>query len=204
MNKPAAKIALRACAVVVALGVAVGLSGCLQAATPTSTPTTSHSAAHSHSATPSPSPTPTPTSTPTRFVENCTTLLTPAQVYAYNPNFVADTGYAPKSGTVAAAIRAALGQTCGWVDETSGVELEVAVATPGATGFAAAKAAAAAGTPITANGQQGYFGVQGGVGSAQFFIGTLWLDVSSRDFTVPGDAEPVYSVVVPNQMTAGG
>jgi hypothetical protein len=117
---------------------------------------------------------------------------------------VPDSGYTPKAGTIAASIKAALGQNCGWVNETSKVELEVGVATPGATGLAAARAAASGGTPISSNGEPGYFAVQNGVGSAQFFIGTLWLDVSSADFTVPGDAQPVYSVVVHNQMTAGG
>jgi hypothetical protein len=202
MKTPAARLGVRVCTVVVAFGVALGLAGCLPPTAPLSQSTKTPS--HSHSSTNTAKPTPTPTSTPTKFVENCSTLLTSAQVYAFNPNFVTDSAYAPKTGTVAASIQAALGQTCGWVNETSGVELEVAVAAPGATALAAAKSAASSGTPISTNGQQGYFAVQNGVGSAQFFIGTLWLDVSSQFFTVADDAAPVYSVVVHNQMTAGG
>jgi hypothetical protein len=186
--------------------VAIGLTGCLQAATPTAKPTSSAPASHTAAPTSKPTPTPstTPTSAPTRFTESCTTLLSAAQLYAYNPNFVTDSGYAPKAGTIAAAIRAALGQNCGWVNETSKVELEVGVATPGSRGLAAARSAASGGSAISSNGEPGFFAVQNGIGSAQFFIGTLWLDVSSADFTVPQDAQPVYAVVVHNQMTAGG
>jgi hypothetical protein len=204
MKTPAARLGVRVCTVAVALGVALTLAGCVQFAKPLSVPTSTSSASHLARPTAAHTPTTAPTSSPTKFVENCTTLLTAAQVYAYNPNYVPDSGYTPKPGTVTASIQAALGQTCGWINETSSVELEVAVAAPGATGFAAAKSAASGGTPISANGEQGYFAVQNGIGSAQFFIGTLWLDVSSQDFTVAADATPVYSVVVHNQLSAGG
>jgi hypothetical protein len=147
---------------------------------------------------------PSAPSSPTKFTEACGTLLTPAQVYAYNPNYVPDSNYAPKPGTVAAAIKTALGQNCAWVDETSRAELEVAVAKPTPSALAVAKAAASGGTAITANGEPGYFGVKGGVGSAQFFIGTLWLDVSSVDFGSAADASAVYPIVVNNQLGAGG
>jgi len=204
MKISAASPMVRFGAVALALGVALALTGCLQSSTPLSLPTSTHPATHSAKPSAQPIPTPTPTSTPTRFVEDCGILLTQAQVYAYNPNYVADTAYSPKAGTVAAAIKSSEGQTCGWIDETSSVILEVGVATPGAAGLASARAAASTGTPITADGEQGYFGVANGIGSAQFFFGRLWLDVSSQDFTVPADAAAVYSVVVQNQLSAGG
>jgi hypothetical protein len=184
------------------LCVMAGLTGCVQSVTPaqTATPTVSAPA----SASPTASATPTAAPTTQKFTESCSTLLTAQEVFAYNPNYVADTNYAPKAGTVAAAIAAAAGQTCGWINETSSVELEVAVAKPVPSTLASAKSAASTGTPISASGEQGYFAVKNGVGSAQFFFGTLWLDVSSQDFTVAGDAQPVYSVVVHNQLTAGG
>jgi len=106
-------------AVALALGVALALTGCLQSSTPLSLPTSTHPATHSAKPSAQPIPTPTPTSTPTRFVEDCGILLTQAQVYAYNPNYVADTAYSPKAGTVAAAIKSSEGQTCGWIDENA-------------------------------------------------------------------------------------
>jgi hypothetical protein len=208
MKTPAARLGVRVCTVALAITVAVSLAGCLQSTTPLALPTSGHATGHS-TARPTTTPakhtaTPTPTSSATKFVENCSTLLTQPQVYAYNPNYVADTAYAPKPGTVAAAIHAALGQNCGWINETSSVELEVGVAKPGAAALAAARTAASSGTAITASGEQGFFAVQNGVGSAQFFIGTLWLDVSSQDFISAQDANLVYPVVVQNQLGAGG
>lgn len=199
-------IATRLGSVAIVLGVSIGLTGCLQSAAPTAHPSRSASRSATPTASPTVSATPSApaTTSPTKFSENCSILLTAAQVYAYNPNFVADGAYAPKAGTVAARIHSAEGQTCGWVNETSGVELEIGVATPGSSGFAAAKAAAASGTPISASGEQGYFTVSNGIGSAQFFIGTLWLIVSSGDFGAASDASTLSAVVVHNQLAAGG
>jgi hypothetical protein len=137
-------------------------------------------------------------------VEDCNILLTPAQVYAYNANYVRDTAYTPKAGSVAAAIAAADGQTCAWLNETSGSQLEVAIATPYASQLTAAKAAASGGTPIVEGGEHGYFAVTNGIGSAQFFFGSIWLDVSSADFVTANDAAAVYPTVVENQLHAGG
>jgi hypothetical protein len=189
----------------VALIVTLGTAGCVQNLAPLPTPGGSSAGSPTgptSTATPAPAPAPTPTNA--AFVEACGILLTAAQVYAYNPNFVVDPHYAPKAGTIAAAIKAQRGQTCGWINETSGVELEVAAATPTSSALASANAAAAHGTPISTNGEQGYFTTSGGVGSAQFFFGSLWLDVSSRDFTSADDAAAIYPVVVHNQLTAGG
>ena len=190
--------------IVVGLAVSVGLAGCLQVSP--STPSTTPSAVTIPSATPTPTTTSTPTVAPTNraFVENCGILITPDQLYAYNPNYVVDSSYAPKVGTVVSAVKAQLGQTCGWIDESSGDILEVAVAAPTPATLASAKAAASGGTAISAHGEQGFFAVKAGIGSAQIFMGSLWLVVSSPDFTSPADAESIYPIVVHNQMTAGG
>src|SRR5476651_1669121 len=89
MKNTAARLGLAGGAIATALVVAIGLSGCIQSSiplpnsTPTATPSTD---------VPTATPTPTPTSSPTAqpFVEDCATLLTSDQVYAYNPNYVAD------------------------------------------------------------------------------------------------------------------
>jgi hypothetical protein len=188
------------------LAVALTLAGCVQPGATTTTASPKPTATSTSTSTPTSQPTPTPTAAPTNrgFVENCGILLTPNQLYAYNPNFVVDPSYTPKAGTLAAAVKAQLGQTCGWINESSGEVLEVAVAAPTPSNLAAAKAAASSGAAISAYGERGYFGVKGGIGSAQIFMGSLWLVVSSPDFVSASDADAVYPVVVKNQMTAGG
>jgi hypothetical protein len=211
MKTTRARLGVRIVVAMTAVGISVGLTGCLQASTlpPGITPTASPSpSAPSSAATPSANPTqsahPTPPKTAPRFTENCNILFTPAQVYAYNPNFVADASYKPKAGSIPAAIAAYSGQTCGWLNETSGSLIEVAIATPLAPDLAKAKAAASGGTAISVGGENGYFAVTNGVGSAQFFFGSFWLDVSSQDFAAVSDAQSTYTAVVQNQQHAGG
>jgi hypothetical protein len=202
MKMTPARFGLRIGLIATGLAVALGLAGCLQPTRAPSTPRADSTSSASPSTTTEPSRTAAPSTR--AFVENCGTLITPDQLYAYNPNYVVDPGYAPKSGTLAAAVKSQLGQTCGWINESSGSVLEVAIATPTPAKLAAARTAAAGGTKISTNGENGYFGVDGGIGSAQIFMGSLWLVVSSPDFATPGDAAQLYPVVVRNQMKAGG
>jgi hypothetical protein len=201
MKTTPVRLASRIGVISAAFAVSVGPAGCLQFAPPSS-PSAVPTQAPSSTPTPTSTPTATPTNTP--FAENCIILITPDQLYAYNPNYVVDPNYAPKPDTVASAVKAQSGQTCGWIDESSGDILEVAVAEPTTSALAAAKASAATGAPISAYGEQGYFGVKAGIGSAQFFMGRLWLTVSSPEFATPDDANSIFPVVVHNQMTAGG
>ena len=201
MKITAARFAVRLAVVAVACGVAVGLTGCLQSSTnlPGSRPSDTSSPSGS-----SPTATPTPTPTNNKVVEDCNILFTPAQVYAYNPNFVRETAYVPKAGSVPAAIAAVDGQTCGWLNESSGSSIDVGLAIPTTAQWTAAKGAASSGTPIDEAGYHGFFAVSNGVGSAQFFFGSIWLDVSSADFATADDASLVYSTVLQNQLHAGG
>jgi hypothetical protein len=201
MKSAAARLGLRGGVIATALAVIIGLTGCIQSAgeQPTSTPTSAPSSASATF-----SPTPTASSTAPKFVEDCTILFTSEQVYAYNPNYVVDPRYSPKAGSVSADVAADAGQTCGWINETSGTEIEIAVATPLPSDLAQAKSTASTGAPISAAGKHGFFTVKHGVGSAQFFFGSLWLVVSSDDFATDADAAAVYPTVVQNQLAAGG
>jgi hypothetical protein len=184
--------------------VAVTLTGCVQAAkSPASHPKASHS---SHTpTTPSASPTSAPTPTGPRVSTTCDRILTATQVYAYNPNVVADIGYSPKAGTLAASMKATGALACGWVNETSRVELEVTVTIGTAPELTAAKAAAAKGASVhTDSADLAYFAASGGVGTAQLFQGSYWVAVSSADFGTSDDASAVYDVVMNNLRTAGG
>jgi hypothetical protein len=202
MKSTAARFGSRLAVIAVACSVAAGLTGCLQSSTTLPGSRPSHTAPPSASSSSSATPVPTPTSE--KVVEDCNILFTPAQVYAYNPNFVRETAYVPRPGSVPAAIAAVEGQTCGWLDETSGSRIEVGLATPFTAQWTAAKAAASSGTPLDSAGYHGYFAVKDGVGSAQFFFGSIWLDVSSADFASSDDASAVYSIVLENQVHAGG
>jgi hypothetical protein len=201
MKSSPVRVSLRVAVIATTLGVSIGLAGCIQSPTGPAT-----SAGHSAPASNAPTtlPTPSATSTPQKFAEGCNILLTPDQLYDYNPNYVVDTAYSPQRGSIPAAIAADLGQTCGWINETSGSKIEVAITALNADQWAAAKAAAASGTPISTNGAHGFFSVKNGVGSAQLFFGSIWLDVSSAEFATADDARVLFPVVVNNQRTAGG
>lgn len=206
MRITATQVVVRTAVGAITIGLALGLTGCIQSTTalPGSQNTSTGSGSSSPSSSPTTSPAPTPAPTNQKVVEDCNILLTPAQVYAYNPNFVRDTAYSPKPGSVPAALAAVDGQTCGWLDETSGSEIEVALAIPTTAEWTAAKSAASGGAPINEAGEHGYFAVKDGVGSAQFFFGSIWLDVSSADFTSVDDASAIFRTVVENQLHAGG
>jgi hypothetical protein len=174
------------------------------------TPAPHHSATHSATATasetPSASPTPPPAATGTPVNIQCSQVLTDQQIYDFNPNFVSDDGsYSPKSGSLAASMKAAAGVACGWVNETSADEIEISIELPTAAALAAAKAAAAKGTPAPASGAEvAYFSESGGVGTTQLFQGSYWIAVASVDFVAPTDAQSISSNVVTNLRTAGG
>lgn len=182
----------------------IALTGCVQAAkSPGSHPKASHS---SHTpASPSASPTPTPAPTGPRVTTTCDRILTADQAYAFNPNVVADTGYSPKSGSLPASMKSNGALACGWINETSRVELEVTVTIGTASELTAAKSAASKGTSVHSDGADlAYFAVSGGVGTAQLFQGSYWVAVSSADFQTSDDASTIYDVVMNNLRTAGG
>lgn len=185
-------------AAAVAASVAISLAGCIDN-TPTAKPTTSHSTVPSATPSPTPSATPTVSSDPP-VTQSCAQLFTAQQVYNYNPNVVADNAYAPASGSLAAQAAAENGQTCGWINETSNVQLDIAVSEPNATQLAAAKAAANANGGLAAfdSGGTENFQTQGGSGIMQVLIGSYWVIISSADFTTASDVEPVAQTVLAN------
>ena len=189
------KHVIRAGAVVVVGMVAVlSLAGCIDnPPTPTNSPTTP-------ATTSTPTSSPTPTATPTPVTLACTTILTAQQVYNYNPNFVADNDYQPVAASDAATALADSGVACGWVDETSGSVLSVAIARPTAADLASLKASASGSTsPVAvAPGATGYFSSSGGIGELQVFSGAYWVVISSSDFSAAGDVQPTAAVVIGN------
>ena len=196
--------ALRTAAALTAvLGCALTLSACAPAAHPAaSASSTPGATAAGGAGSASPKPTATPTDPPTPVKLTCTQLVTPEQVYAYNPNYGIDPGYAPKKGSLEAQIAAWKGVTCAWKNQTSGEVVEVAVAQPPASALEGLKnAAITTAAPVPTYGVppqvEGYF-KQGSPGEVQVFRGPYWVVADSTAFFEPGDVAPLMQDVLGN------
>ena len=162
------------------------LSGCVPTPTPTSSGTASATPSDSPSASATPSPTASTVSTPITI--DCNTLITPDDIYAFNPNFGLITTWAPKAGSAAATAKSEQGIACRWQNQTSGDTIDVSVAHLDAASIEALKnAAVEKSTMVPTYGDEAYFSVSGGVGTAIVFQGTYWLVATSVDFAEPGD-----------------
>jgi hypothetical protein len=147
-------------------------------------------------------PAPEPTEEPVPFDVACDAILTPQDVYDFNPNFGADPGYTPAApGVVGVAEES--GTACGWLNQTSGEVIEVGVATPPPGALDARMNEAALGsTPVPTYGTPpavaGYFTQAGGTGEAQVFSGPYWIVISSEALFEPGDAQQLIAAVLRN------
>lgn len=187
-------------AVIVAASVAL-LSGCTPEtpeATETAAPTTPPTAA------PTAAPEPTESAEPAiPFSVECDALLTPDQLYAFNPNFGAAPDYEPAAASVVIAVEEDEGTACGYLNQTSGELIEVAVATPTEqAGETRRNDAALTSKPVPTFGTppdvEGYFLHAGGAGEAQVFHGPYWVVIDSTALFEPGDAEQLVSAVLAN------
>ena len=136
---------------------------------------------------PTPSATAAPVGTPVDI--DCNTLITPQAIYDFNPNFGLKDSYKPAAGTEAADIVAMNGLACGWVNQTSGEVVEVAVANLPADKLTELKNAfVTSSNSVPTYGVEGYFKVDGTIGEAEAFGGPYWVSASSASFYEPGDA----------------
>lgn len=189
-------------ALTAAAGVAA-LSGC----TPTAAPPT-HTTAATPPAASSPTGKPTTPATPTSVpwtpvTLTCDALLTPQQMYEYNPNFGKDPDYKPKPGSDAARIVASKGLACGWLNQTSGDKIEIAMGRPPAAtltdlnnrAVTTSHAVPTYGVPPAV---WGYFNPANSSGEAQIFQNGYWVVWNSSIFLEPGDAAPLVADVQAN------
>ncbi|MEO8527769.1 MAG: arginyl-tRNA synthetase [Pseudolysinimonas sp.] len=175
----------KASAALLAVTVAVMLAGCIP--TPTATPTT----------TPTPTPTPTETATPTPTTTPdaitpidiaCADLVDPDAVYAFNPNLALLGSWTPGAGTAADDALAAGGVACRWVLESGGGTMDISVAHLSGDHILDLKnQASATSAPVPTYGDEAYFSVEGGVGTAIVFQGNYWLVATSVTFSEPGE-----------------
>jgi hypothetical protein len=153
---------------------------------------------HTQSATPTPTPTPTPVTLPQGQV------WTAQQVYDFNPNFSADPSYKLKADSPAAPLVKLDGVSYGWVNQTSGDTIEIAVAHPSPDNidqFNGQIATSSQQVPIDGApaGTISYFDVANGVGTLEVFTNNgYWFEVDSTTFLEPGDSYQIATAVMGN------
>ncbi|QEE61764.1 hypothetical protein FVA74_09405 [Salinibacterium sp. dk2585] len=189
----------RLAAVGVALAGLLALSGC---ATTEPTPTPGASGSPSPSASPSTSPSASaepgeapapPADEATPVGVTCQQLITPDDLYAYNPNLAHIDGEAPAAGTPGARAVAAKGVACVYRNLTSNETIVVSASTPGPTALTQARAElSASATPADGLGGEGWFGG----GTATVIAGEHLVTVSSDIFTAPADAAQLTTTAV--------
>lgn len=178
-----------------ALIAAIGLSGCAAEASPSPEPSASASTKPTDAPSTEPTVEPTATIEPgTPITLGCEELLTPQDIYDFNPNVSTDPGFAPAEGSLAAAAVADNGIACGYLHQTSGELMTFAVSQPSPEQLTLAlNAAATSSQPVPTYGAPpavtGFFRVVGGAGEVQVFTPTYWLTASSTMFFEPGDAD---------------
>ena len=163
------------------------LAGCAptSAAEPSSPPSDPPS-------TPSAEPTEPTEPTTVPIEEDCDTLVSPDAMYAYNPNFGLVDDWQPESGSAAADAVALDGVACQWLNQTSADTIDLSVASLDDDAIEALKnESVEESTMVPTYGDEAYFEVEDGVGTAIVFDGNYWLVASSTYFFEPGDATEI-------------
>lgn len=164
------------------------LAGCVP--TPEATPSASPTPTASETPTATPEPVETQISTPVDAT--CDQLVSADTLYIYNPNFAAIDDYSPAAGSDAETAVADDGIACRWQNLSSGESIVLSVASlDDATLTTLKNDAFAASEPVPTYGDEAYFSVENGVGTAIVFQGSFWLVATSPFFFEPGDASEI-------------
>lgn len=130
----------------------------------------------------------------------CDALITPDDMYAFNPNVSLLTEGTPTADSLAGEIAAMNGLTCQWVNNTSNEVLDIALAKLPEKELTDLKNRAVtestqvptyAAPPV-----EGFFTVVGDEGEAQVFTGSYWLTLRGMSFFEPGDAEQLAEAAI--------
>lgn len=185
-------------AVIIALG---GVSAC--------TPEPGTHPAPSPSGSPSPSqpiPTAQPSTTPPPSVPGiesvpisvpCDQILTPSELYEFNPNVSSD----PSPALSPNGLRALGygGVSCSWVNLTSQERFAISLVQVSEDGIPVLQSQLAASAPGAGlSGIDGYFRTEDGMGILDVISGSYWITVESAAFVSAADIEPLVVVVVDN------
>ena len=199
MPHPTRRPGIRAAVVAASVACAIVLTGCTPAAHPAASASASLPGQAAGGATPTPTATAKP---PTPVTMTCDQIVTPKQMYSFNPNFGADPGYTPKAGSLEKKIGDWKGATCAWKNQTSGDVIEIAVAQPPADQLESLKnSAIEVAKPVPTYGVppqvEGYY-KPGTPGQIQIFRGSHWVVAESKAFFEPGDSAPLMASVLAN------
>lgn len=171
----------------------LALTGCVPdtvSPTPSAIPTQMGPSAPTSSPTSSPTggaTTAPPEAGGTPVSVTCDHLVSPDEMYDFNPNYGTAPGYAP--GELASVLVADGGVACGWANQTSGDAVEIAVASPDPATLDRQKGEAlAGGSSVGGFSGEAFFHRDGEVGEVQVFTGTHWVVARSVAFVEAGDA----------------
>jgi hypothetical protein len=159
-------------------------------------PSASASAQPTASGSSTPTPSPTPVTLPQERV------WTAQQVYDYNPNFSVAPKHTPS--TYAQPLVELDGESFGWTNDTSGDQIEIAVARPASETLQQYSGQVAQDYQVVPidnapAGTVGYFAAKDGVGVLQVFTPNgYWFVVDSKTFLEPGDAYQIADDVIGN------
>lgn len=153
-----------------------------------------------------PSTTPSPSVSPSAPVENpdnavpvnvdCSRVVDAQTMYDFNPNFGLLSNFSPDAGSLAAQAVARKGVACRWLNQTSGVTLDVSIAMPGPETLEAAKSLAKSGSAVSGFGDTAYFSNSGGTGALQVFAGDYWLTTTSVFYSQAADAASIMNAAL--------
>jgi hypothetical protein len=118
-------------------------------------------------------------------------------MYAFNPNFSLVDGWEPEAGSPGAQAVDLDGIACRWLNQTGGDTIDVSAASLDDASLEELKnAAVTESTMVPTYGEEAYFSVTGGVGTAIVFDRSYWLVASSDYFFEPGDATEIIEAAL--------
>lgn len=149
----------------------------------------------SASASPSAEPTAEPTGGASLPVPSCAELVSPDDLYEYNPNVAAMPDFAPAAGSLVARV-AASGVACGFVNQSSNEVVALAVGAPDAAGLSGFTTELGALGATRWNGTDGFFGPSAGQGTAGAIVDGYVIVSSSTVFVEAADAAPIVDAAL--------
>lgn len=192
---PAASAPRRLLAPLVAAVTLAALAACVE--TPPQPGMPSPSASPTGTAIPEPEPEPTATAAPEPLDIACADLVDADTMYAFDPNYALLGSVEPEPGSLAADDVAAGGLACQWVRESGGGTIDLSVAAYSEARIDELKNEAfASSTMVPTYGDEAYFEVDGGVGTAIVFQGRHRLVVSSEAFFEPGEPTAIVEAAL--------
>lgn len=129
----------------------------------------------------------------------CDEVLTPQQLYDYNPNVGADPGSRPRGGSGPERAAELSGTACGWINQTSSQTISIGVARFDSANLARVRdMARAAGGSSAGLGMDGHYRMESGLGVVDAFTGSYWIAAESSTFLAPEDVAPLLEAIRTN------